>query len=236
LLAENRDLVIIQKNGTGSGKTEVHILTAVSQYREFSLQTPTILQETDQAFQFGIAANRDVFAIQKYGTGSGKTEVHILAASSRYQQYSLQVPTAMHPTDQTVEFEVGPNRNIYAVMKSGTRSGTTEVHVLTASSGYAGYGIQVPTALHETDQTFEFEVLGNGDLYAISKTGPGSGTTEIHVLSAASRYREFSLQTRTRLPPTDDNFTFALAANRDVFAMQLNATASNMTEVHVLRR
>ncbi|HMJ13919.1 MAG TPA: hypothetical protein VK524_21020 [Polyangiaceae bacterium] len=236
LFAANRDLIVVQKSGTGSGKTEVHVLSASSNYQQYSLQTPTPLQETDAAFEFAIAPNRDIFAIQKRGTGSGKTEVHTLSAASNYQQYSLQVPTALDPTDETFEFEVGANRDLFAIKKSATQSGTTEVHVLTAQSQYTKFRFQRATALQPTDHTFEFEVHSNGDLYAISKTGPGSDTTEVHVLSAASQYREFSLQTGTVLHPTDQMFTFALANNTDLVALKRSGTESRHMEVHIVRR
>lgn len=47
---------------------------------------------------------------------------------------------------------------------------------------YQAFRLQTGTALHPTDQTFEFGVATNGDVFAIKKSGTGSGTTEIHVL------------------------------------------------------
>ncbi len=41
-----------------------------------------------------------------------------------------------------------------------------------------------------------------GDLFAIKKSATGSNKTEVHVLSAASGYKAFSLQTATGLHET----------------------------------
>jgi hypothetical protein len=76
----NGDLVGIKKSGTGTGKAEVHILTAESNYQSFRLQTGTALEPTGDNWNFGVLPNGDLVGIKKSGTGTGKTEVHILAA------------------------------------------------------------------------------------------------------------------------------------------------------------
>ncbi len=46
-------------------------------------------------------------------------------------------------------------------------------------------------------------------------------STEVHVLTAESGYRSFSLQTPTALPPTSpETFAFALAPNKDIYAIE----------------
>ena len=235
-VAANRDVFAIKKSGTGSGTTEIHVLSAASGYKEFSLQTGTALHPTDQTFEFGIAGNRDVFAIKKSGTGSGTTEIHVLSAASGYREFSLQTGTALHQTDQTFEFGIAANRDVFAIKKNGTGTGTTEIHVLSAASGYQQFSVQTGTALHPTDQTFEFGIAANRDVFAIKKSVTGSGTTEIHILSASRGYGGFTLQTGTVLHPTDQRFEFSVASNRDVFAIKKSGTGSGTTEIHVLRR
>ena len=104
------------------------------------------------------------------------------AINAPYEVFSLQTGTALHPTDQTFEFAVAPNRDVFAIKKSNTGTGTTEIHVLSAASGYKNFSLQTGTALHPTDQTFEFAVPPNRDVFAIKKSNAGTGTTEIHVL------------------------------------------------------
>ena len=233
-LTPSSDLFAIKKNGTGSGTTEIHVLSAASGYQQFSLQTGTALHPTDHTFEFCVAVNGDVFAIKKSDTGSGTTEIHVLSAASGYQQFSLQTGTALHPTDHTFAFCLAANGDVFAIKKSGTGSGATEIHVLSAASGYQQFSLQSGTALHQTDATWAFAVAANRDLVAIKTSGTGTGTTEIHVLSAASGYQQFSLQTGTVLHETDATWAFAVAMNWDVFAIAKTNTGSNSTEIHVL--
>jgi hypothetical protein len=233
-VAASGDVFAIKKSGTGSGTTEIHVLSAASGYQQFSLQTGTALHQTDDTFSFCVGVNGDVFAIKRSGTASGSTEIHVLSAAGGYQQFSLQTGTALLQTDHTFDFCLAANGDVFAIKKSGTGTGTTELHVLSAASGYQQFSLQTGTALHQTDHTFDFGIAPNRDLVAIKKSGTGTGTTEIHVLSAARGYQQFSLQTGTVLHQTDANWVFAVAMNWDVFAITRRNTGSNTTEIHVL--
>ncbi|MEO6000550.1 MAG: hypothetical protein ABIN89_27140 [Chitinophagaceae bacterium] len=175
-----------------------------------------------------------MFAIKKQGA-SNFTEVHILSAAHTYQQFILNIPTVLGPTDNTWEFALAANRDLFAIKKQGGASNFTEVHILSAASTYQQFILNiVPTALHPTDNTWTFALAKNRDLFAIKTQGGGTNSTELHVLSAVSNYQEFILQEGTALHPTDVNWEFAVAANRDVFAIKKQGGATNSTEVHVL--
>jgi hypothetical protein len=233
-LASNGDLFAIKKSNTGSHSTEVHVLSAASTFQQFVLQTGTALHETGADFQFLVAANRDLFAIKKSGTGTNSTEVHVLSAASGYHSFSLQTGTALHETGANFEFALAPNRDLFAIKKSSTGTRTTEVHVLSAASGYRQFVLQTGTALHETGATFEFALAGNRDLFAIKKSNTGTASTEVHVLSSASNYQQFSLQTGTALHETGSTFTFDVTGARDLFAIKKAGTGTNSTEVHIV--
>ena len=235
LVARNRDLFVIKTGKTDSGKTELHILTAASGYKTFALQTGTALHETDQNWDFAIAPNRDVFAIAKGKTGSGTTEIHTLAADSKYQKFVTQTKTALPPSDGTWTFAVADNRDVFAIKKSATQSNTTELHVLAASKNYQAFVVQTKTALHETDDKWEFGVAANRDVFAFMKNGTGSGTTELHILAASAGYQSFAIQTKTALHEIDQTWALCVADNRDVFAIKKSGGASNSTEIHVMR-
>ncbi|MFI5908548.1 tyrosinase family protein [Dactylosporangium sp. NPDC051541] len=101
---------------------------------------------------------------------------------------------------------------------------------------YQSFRWQTGTALHETDDTFEFEVAADRDVFAVKKSNTGSMTTELHILSAAGGYGCFDRQTRTALHRTPGaQFQFALGRDRDVFAIKRNGTGTHRTELHVLR-
>jgi protease II len=156
---------------------------ACAPYQQFSLQTGTALHETDETFAFTVVAlDRDVFVIKKSNTGTNSTEIHVLSAASGYQQFSLQTGTALHETDGTFAFAVAPNRDVFAIKKSATGSNSTEIHVLSASRGYAGYSLQTGSTLHPTDQTFEFDVALDRDVFVIKKSNTGTNSTEVHAL------------------------------------------------------
>ena len=87
----------------------------------------------------------------------------------------------------------------------------TEVHILSGASNFQQFILQTGTALHETDNSFAFAVTdwdgdGRPDLVAIKKSATGTQSTEVHILSGASNYQQFILQTGTALHETDDTF------------------------------
>lgn len=200
----------------------------------FKLQTGTVLSETGDNFEFALAANRDIFAIKKRGTGTNSTEVHVLSAAQNYQAFSLQTGTPLHESGNNFKFLLAPNRDLFVIKKDQTGSNSTEVHILSASSNYRRYSLHTSTALHETGDDFDFVLAPNRDLVAIKKRNTGSDATEVHILSAATKYRSFALHTSTRLEETGDNFEFAMAPNRDLIAIKKNSTGTGSTEFHVL--
>ncbi|KAH7371559.1 FG-GAP repeat domain-containing protein [Pyrenochaeta sp. MPI-SDFR-AT-0127] len=249
------DLVAIKTSNTGTRSTEIHVLSGSSNYQNFILQTGTGLQETSTSqFDFLLAdwdgdGKLDLVAIKKYGTGTRSTEVHILSGASNFRSFILQTGTALHETDDTFAFGVGNwdgdgKPDIFAIKKSATGTRSTEIHVLRGSANYQSFALQTGTALGETDATFDFTVGdwnadGRPDVVAVKKSNTGTGSTEIHVLSGASSFQNFILQSGTALGPTDGTFEFGVGDyNRDgkldLFAFKKSNTGTSSTEVHVL--
>jgi hypothetical protein len=114
----------------------------------------------------------------------------------------------------------------------------------TTGKAVQGFILQTGTALHETDNTFEFAVGdwnqdGRPDLFAVKKSNTGSKSTEIHILSGASNFQSFILQTGTALHETDNTFEFAVGdwnqdGRPDLFAIKKSNTGSKSTEVHII--
>lgn len=231
-IADNDDVFAISKSGTGTGTTELHVLSAAGGYQSFALHTGTIFGEAVDNVTFLLGPNRDLYAIAKYGTGSHTTEVHVISAASGYSQYSLQTGTALHETDGAWEFELANNGDLFAIKKSGGGSGATEVHVLSAASGYQEFALHAATAFGPTDANFDFLVAPNRDLYAVIKARTGTTSTELHVLSADSNYTQFSLHTGTAMHETNETHDFKLAANLDLVAISKSGTRSASTELH----
>ena len=135
-----QDLIAIKKSNTGTGSTEIHILSGASDFKQFILQTGTALHETDSTFAFAIAdwdgdGKPDLIAIKKSNTGSNSTEVHVLSGASNFQQFLLHTGTGLHETDNTWAFAAadrsGDKRpDLIAIKKSSTGTNSTEVHIL----------------------------------------------------------------------------------------------------------
>ena len=165
------DMYAIGRQG-GSGRTEVHVLDGATRYSSFLAHIATTLHSTgsDGSWDFALGDyNRDgvldVFAVAKRG-GSSTTELHILNGASAFQQFLLQTPTALHMTgsDKVWDFKVADYNgdgvlDLYAINRKGG-SGRTDVHVLDGSRGFLAFAAQLATALHSTDDGWEFELGG----------------------------------------------------------------------------
>jgi hypothetical protein len=78
------DLVVVQKSGTASRRTEVRVLDGASAFRRSLLQTSTALGPTDDRHEVSMAdwngdGRLDLVVVQKSGTASGRTEARVLA-------------------------------------------------------------------------------------------------------------------------------------------------------------
>ena len=134
------DLVAIQKSGTGTSNTEIHILSGASKFQEVLLHTGTALPDTDDKYEFVMTdwngdGLPDLVAIQKSGTGTSNTEIHILSGASKFQDVLLHTGSALHNTDDTFKFAMtdwnGDGRpDLIAIKKSNTVTNSTEVHIL----------------------------------------------------------------------------------------------------------
>jgi len=151
--APNGDLMCILKGPkTGSGKTEVHILSKSSNYAKFNLHAATGLELTTGSTEWDFAAmpNGDLMCI-KMGptTGSKKTEVHVLSKSSNFAKFNLHTATGLElTTHKEWSFTTLPNGDLMCI-KKGPTTGTkkTEVHVLSKSSNYKTWVLQTGTGL-----------------------------------------------------------------------------------------
>jgi hypothetical protein len=225
-----------------------------SNFQEPILQTGTRLSETDGTFDFLVAdwngdGVQDLIAIKKQNTASKTTELHILSGGSNFQQYLLQTDTILPETDGTFEFAMtdwngDKSLDLVAIKKNGTDTGQTEVHILSGKAQYKAFLLQTRTALPPTDSTFKFLMGdwnndGRDDLIAVRKSNTGSHSVEVHILSAATKFQTYILQTGTALHEVDDSFDFILTdwnGDRclDLVAIKKRGGETSSTEVHIL--
>lgn len=227
----NGDLVGIQRQGS-KGKTEVHVLTASSNFQRFALQIETALPTSDDSWEFVALANRDLMAVRR-GGASGKTEVHVLDADRDYRAFRLQVPTALPPTDRRWSFGANGDGDLVCINRLSS-TGQTEVFVLDVRSRYGKVALQTHTALHATDTTWDFGVMPSGDVVAINRGGESS-RSEVHVLAVERRYGAFRRQVPSPLPAVNKDWKFALRANGEIYAVLTSGGSSGKTEVHIFQ-
>jgi len=97
------DLYAIKKV-SGTGRTEVQILSAASGFKSYLLNRATILGQTgaDNSWEFKVGdydrdGIPDVYGIKKNGA-SGKTELFILNGANQFQSYLAVTSTVLGAT------------------------------------------------------------------------------------------------------------------------------------------
>jgi peptidyl-Asp metalloendopeptidase len=252
------NLYIIKRNGS-SGRTEVHILKESDSYNTYLQQSATKLAKTgtagDWVFRTGDYngdGTPDLFVIKKNGS-SNHTEVHILNGANRFQSYLLQAATPLGKTgsDAAWDFQLGDYNgdgrpDIYAIKRTGSSAGKTEVHILSGASKYKTYLLRTATKLGQTGSDLSWKFLvghantdSKPDIYAIKRNG-SSGRTEVHVLNGANKFQSYVFQKATALPKsgTNNDWEFALGdydedGTTDLYVIK-KAGSSGKTELHVL--
>ena len=255
------DLVVVQKSGTASGRTDLYVLDGgaalpgvASSFQRLLLNTATALGPTDDRYAFSVAdwnndGHLDLVVVQKSGTASGRTELSVLDGASSFQRYLLQAPTVLGPTDGRYAFSVADwngdgHLDLVAVQKSGTPSGHTEVQVLDGALNFQSHLLQTATAMGATDGRYDLSFAdwngdGRPDLVAVQKSGTASGRTEVRVLDGASDFGRYLQRSATVLGPTDERDAFSVVdwngdGRLDLVAVQESGTASGRTEARIL--
>lgn len=149
-----QDLYVLEDGHTGSGRAEVHVLSAASGYSTFLTHRATALTTGGSGWHFLIGdanGNGDLVAIHDSGTtGSRQTEVHILSEKSGYSTYSVHAALPL-PLNTGFTWRLGQptgsgTPDLYVLVPDGN-SGRTELHTLTAASGYQVFSRHVATGL-----------------------------------------------------------------------------------------
>ena len=190
------DLVITQKSGTASGRTEVRVLDGASFLRRYLQETVTALGPTDACHDFAVAdwnadGRPDVAVVQKCKTASKHTEVRVLDGASNLQSYLQESATPLGPTDARHTFSVADwNGDLYqdlvVTQKSGAKNDRTVVQVLDGAAQYRRTLGKKSTAHVKTDDRHSLSVVdwnrdGKLDLVVVQKWGTASGRTEAEI-------------------------------------------------------
>ncbi len=114
----------------------------------------------------------DIVAIHKQNTISNHTKLHFISAMNRYQQFSGTIAIPLECSDDRYDFHMvdwngDGSPDLVIIIKSGTGSGMTEIHVLSGASGFQEYILHTSTGLGPTNQDWEFGLAdweGDGKL------------------------------------------------------------------------
>ena len=164
-------------------------------------------------------------------------------------EWLLHTGTKLEEAKNNFDFCTGDYNNdgkldIYAIKKSKTGTGSTEIHILNGADNYQSFLLQTATKLEEARSNFDFCVGdynkdGKLDVYAIKKNATGTGTTEVHILNGANAYQSFLLQTGISLEKAEDKFDFCVGdynrdGKSDIYALKKSETGTSSMEVHIL--
>lgn len=246
------DVSAVATRDTGSGRTEVHTLTAASGFTQYRTHAATALGPVSLdrwQFRFGDFDGdgiSDLWAIDTLG-GSGHTEVHILSGASGYRTYLLHGVTVLpHVSLRLWTFGVadadGDGRaDLYAVNTADIGSHSTAMfawdghrlaQVLVAQATPLGQVSLTGNAFLIGDDNLD----GRPDLWDIRTAATGSGRTEVHIVDGA-RPTRFLLHAASGLAYAPlDRWSFALGnpnadSRPDLYAV--NSQDSGHVAVHI---
>jgi hypothetical protein len=176
----------------------------------------------------------------------------VQAVSAPYSQVILQTGTGLGQTEDSngdfrlADVDLDGRLDLVYVKRRGTGTGTVEVHVLSAASGFQHFIVQTDTGLSATeDNSGDFLIAdldrdGRPDLVFIKRRSTASGTIEVHALSGASGFRQFIVDTATAFSAAENAFgDFSLAdvdrdGRPDLVYIKRQQTGTGTIEVHVL--
>jgi hypothetical protein len=248
------DLVAIKKSKTGTGTTELHVLSGASNFQQFLFQTGTVLPEVGDNYTFDIAdingtGKPDLVAIKKNQTGTRSTELHVVSGLLNYQQFRRQTKT-IHPETgdnfalTTADVDLDGLPDLVAIKKNQTGTRSTELHVVSNIFNPVRFIEQTGTSFGEiVDPDFNFGAFdidrqGKPDLIAIQKNG--SAVTQVRVLSGESNFQTQAIPFNISLPPSliGDKFDYTVAdwdkdTVPDLVVVQKNQTRLRRTTVQI---
>src|SRR5439155_1177392 len=121
----------------------------------------------------------------------------------------LHTGTPLGETGPNVQLEMADwNRDgrpdLVAIIKSGTGTHTTEVHILDAASAFPTWLLHTATPLPPTDGSYQLRLAdwnrdGRLDLVAIRKGGGPTGSPELYVLDGAGNFQSWLARAGTPL-------------------------------------
>lgn len=221
------DIVGFNRQGTGSGTTEVHVLDGKTNYQTYLFNSATALGYINLNDHLAVGdyngdGKADIWFIPHNATGSNMTEVHILDGNNP-QVFLLHDATGQGLVPNTGDdFRVhdydGDGRaDLWYIKKTATGTGKTEIHILKNTADattFNNYSLHVGTVLGTTDANWSFDLAdynrdGFVDMICINRAG-SNNKTDVHILNGAYNFQNFLLQVNTEAPTGTANQVYLL--------------------------
>ncbi|PQE20484.1 FG-GAP repeat protein [Rutstroemia sp. NJR-2017a BBW] len=190
------DLVYIKTRNTPSGNVEVHIASGASTYKTRTLEVVTTFGNEDDGqwnvYDYDGDGKPDLVFIKTSNTGTATNELFVASGSSNYQTRLISTGTTFSVEDNGF-WQLGAyssTRDLIYIKNRNTGTGTVEVHVASAASGYKSRLLDVgSTFVQETNGPWalvDWNKDGVLDLVYIKIKNTGTGTVEVHVATGKS--------------------------------------------------
>jgi hypothetical protein len=194
------DLVLLKTSNTPSGRVEVHIASAASNYQARTIETATTFAN-EPGGVWALARHAggglpDLVFVKTSDTPGGRVEVHIASGASRWQARTLEVPTTFaseqNGTWGIVADPAGSFPDLYFIKTANTPGGTVEVHIASGASRYQSRTLDVATDFrNEADGAWS--LLPNlprtsvPGLAYIKTSNTPNGHVEVHIAQFGTR-------------------------------------------------
>jgi len=147
------DLYFIKTRNTPSGRVEVHIASAASNYQARTIETATTFANEPGGVwalvRHAGGGLPDLVFVKTSDTPDGRVEVHIASGASRWQARTLEVPTSFaserNGTWGIVADPAGSFPDLYFIKTANTPGGNVEVHIASGASQYQRRTLEVAT-------------------------------------------------------------------------------------------
>ena len=163
-------------------------------------------------------------------TGSGFTEVHVVDGSHGFDYFLAHTVTALRPSGAAAgtvyslaDQNADGSLDLYAISRTATGSGHTEVHTLSGVDGFQSFLVHDATFLPETgaDGNFDFVTAdanadGAPDLYVMVRAHTASGFVELEILSGADHFQTVLFHEPTALTSMGSDPSWQLAVLRPI--------------------
>lgn len=176
------DLYWIKKHA--GNRTEVHVMDGSNNFQTFLLQIVLPIESTNLDSNFYVGDYNgdnvpDLCWLKKQA--GGKTEVHILSGSEKYQRFLLQKVSALPSLSEDVEFGLNDYNgdgkiDLYCINKQGENG--TELYILDGKNEYQSFLRKIYTPMEKRDQNTQMVLVPNNkiNIYAINRQGNSSTT------------------------------------------------------------